>query len=129
MAAVWKRIKEIPSLLERCVGMPEDWDTVKAIMDRRDRMKDFGVIEREYLDSHPESGYFTEIMDLKCFPDYMDYLPTNAISNKINVMFYMPMLELSKYPFIAFSREEYSIFVENAVKLVVESIKDVIGNE
>ena len=63
VAAMRKRIREIPSLMERCVGMPEDWDTVKAIMNRRDRMKDFSVIEREYLNSHPESGYFTEIME------------------------------------------------------------------
>jgi len=72
----WARIKSNAILAERAGGMREDWDSVKQLINREERMKDFFVIEREYLDTHPNSGYFTEIADLKTFPDYIDYLPS-----------------------------------------------------
>lgn len=89
-------------------------------------MKDFYVIEKEYLDRHPESGYFTEIRGLEKFSDYLDYLPENAIPTKIKLMYYMPTLEERDYPFIGFSREEYCGFLERAVEHVVNAIKECV---
>lgn len=126
VAAAWERIKKVPELVERAVGRPEDWDTVKRLFPREDRMKDFFCIEREYLDAHPASGWFTEIRGLEYFPDYIDYLPEQSIPKKIKMMYYEPALETSTYPFLAFSREEYSGFIERAVGLVVNAIKDVV---
>ena len=103
--------------------MSEDWDSFKKLYtDRNDRLKDFYVIEREYLDSHPESGYFTEIKNIKEFPDYIDYLPKNAIAMKVPMMYYMPTLEESQFSFMAFSREEYNGFLDRAVTMVAEAI-------
>lgn len=102
--------------------MEETWDSVKALIPRAERMKDIYSIERDYLDSHPESGYFTDIMHLEEFPDYIDYLPKGAIARKVKVMEYMPQKEASQYPYIGMTREEYHCFVSNAAKLVEEAI-------
>ena len=105
--------------------MEENWDNFKRLFpDRKDRMKDFFVIEREYLDSHPDSGYFTEIQGLEFYPDYIDYLPKGAIPAKIKMMYYLPTLEAGKYPFIGFSREEYTNFLDSAVAKSIDAITE-----
>lgn len=127
VAAAWKRVKKIPELRARAEGLEETWDSLKSLCSSpEDRMKDFYVIEKEYLDRHPESGYFTEIRGLEQFPDYLDYLPENAIPMKIKLMYYMPTLEGRDYPFIGFSREEYCGFLERAVEHVVNAIKECV---
>ena len=127
VAAAWERAKRIPELRAKAEGLNETWDSYKLLFpNRNDRMKDFYVIEREYLDTHPDSGYITEIQGLEDFPDYMDYLPENAIPMKIKLMYYMPTLEEGKYPFIGFSREEYYGFLERAVENVVNAIKEMV---
>ena len=124
VAASWERIKKVPELAEKASGQPEDWDAVKRIFPREDRMKDFFCIEREYLDAHPGSGWFTEIRGLEYFPDYLDYLPKQSIPKKIKIMYYEPANEVSTYPFLAFSREEYSGFIERTIGLVTDAIKE-----
>ncbi len=125
VAAAWKRAKAIGELIEKAAGMEENWDNFKRLFpDRKDRMKDFFVIEREYLDAHPDSGYFTEIQGLESFPDYIDYLPKGAIPAKIKMMYYIPTLEESMYPFAGFSREEYMNFLDSAVARSVDAITE-----
>jgi len=70
--------------------MPENWDSVKKLIHKNDRMKDIYTIEAEYLEKNPDSGYLSYIMKLKEFPDYIDYLPKGAIVRKIGVMGYLP---------------------------------------
>ncbi len=127
VAAAWERAKKIPELRAKAEGLNETWDSFKILFpNRNDRMKDFFVIEREYLDKHPDSGYITEIRGLEDFPDYIDYLPENAIPMKIKLMYYMPTLEEGKYPFVGFSREEYCGFLERAVENVVNAIREMV---
>ena len=58
-----QRAKEIPELRGLTDGLEENWDSLKKLMpNREERVKDFFVIECEYLDEHPDSGYFTEII-------------------------------------------------------------------
>ena len=40
VAAVWKRIRKHPVLAEKASGMPENWDSVKLLIQKEDRMKD-----------------------------------------------------------------------------------------
>ncbi|MCR4793301.1 MAG: zinc dependent phospholipase C family protein [Lachnospiraceae bacterium] len=124
VAAAWERIKKVPELTEKAAGQPEDWDTVKRLFPKDDRMKDFFSIEREYLDAHPDSGWYTEIKGLEYFPDYIDYLPKQSIPKKIKMMYYEPLGEQSMYPYLAFSKEEYTDFVERAIALVTDALKD-----
>ena len=122
VAAVWKRIRKHPVLAEKASGMPENWDSVKQLIQKEDRMKDIYWIEAGYLERHPKSGYFTEILNLTEFPDYIDYLPAGAIVRKTGVMGYLPGKEISEYSYIGMSKEEYGRFVDSAIWLVMDSI-------
>lgn len=120
--AVWTRIKKHSELSKLSVGMEETWDSVKILINGKERMKDIYSIEKEYLDQHPKSGYLTDIMGLTEFPDYIDYLPAGAIARKVKVMGYMPEKEVSQYSYIGMTVEEYNCFIDTATKLVVEAI-------
>lgn len=113
--AVWRRIKACPELSARAAGLPETWDTVKKLLPRW--KGEVWAMEGEYLQKHPDSGYLTEILPLKEFPDYLDYLPTGAIARKISVMGYLPQ-SIGQEP-VAISREEFSAFVEETVAMVI----------
>lgn len=120
--AVWDRIENHAELSLKADGMPQNWDSVKLLINKDDRMKDIYSIENEYLEKHPQSGYLTEILGLKSFPNYIDYLPDGSIVRKINIMGYRPKKESGKYPYIGMSKEEYATFINQATKLVLESI-------
>lgn len=128
VAAAWERIKSHPVLSRQAAGLPETWDGVKKLLPKNERMGDIYTIEAEYLEALPDSGYLTEIMDLTHFPDYIDYLPKGAIVRKIGVMGYLPAKRLGAYPFIAMTREEYGIFLANAVRLAVAGIAPAMEN-
>lgn len=126
--AVWDRIKNHPELREKAKGMQENWDSVKVLINRKELMKDIYSIENEYLEKHPDSGYLTEIIGLKSFPDYIDYLPNGAIVRKINIMGYIPQKEMGEYPYMGISREEYTLFLNQATELVIEAINSRLAN-
>lgn len=123
VAAVWKRIKTHPILSEKAFGMQENWDSVKSLIGNEERKKDIYSIEAAYLKKHPECGYLTEILNLNDFLDYIDYLPNGAIVRKINIMGYIPEVEISAYPYVAMSEEEYENFIEESIKLVVQAFE------
>lgn len=123
VASVWKRIKAHSVLSERAFGMPEDWDSLKRLIKSEERMKDIYSMEADYLEGHPESGYLTEILELNDFPDYIDYFPKGAIVRKVNIMGYIPRKEISTYPYVAVSEEEYEQFVDGAIKLTIQALE------
>lgn len=124
VAASWKRIKNHPLLSGQIEDMPEIWDSVKKLIPTNERMKDIYTIEAEYLESHPNCGYLTEILTLKSFPDYLDYLPQGAIVRKVGVMGYLPKKESRIYPFIALTREEYIAFADCATAQITQKISE-----
>ena len=121
--ASFARIKADKNLSANCVSMKETWDSVKKLISKRERMREIYTMEAEYLIEHPRSGYLTEILPLKTFPDYLDYLPKGAIVRKIAVMGYLPKRE-PICPFITISQNEYLAFVENTVQAVTKQFKD-----
>ena len=121
--AAWRRIKADSQLGPASAGMEETWDAIKQLVSKNERMRRIYVIEGEYLRDHPDSGYLTEILPLTQFPDYIDYLPAGAIVRKIGVMGYLPKPDESVTDFLTMSREEYRVFVEKTVELVVEKIR------
>ncbi len=122
VASAWTRIKQHPILSCRANGLPENWDSVKKLIHENERMKDIYTIEAEYLDEHPTSSYLTEILGLKSFPNYIDYLPERAIVRKIGVMGHLPKKELSAFPFVVITREEYSTFLDTAAEQIIQRI-------
>lgn len=121
--AVWTRIHQHPQLHPASAGMAETWDCVKQLIPTKERMKDIFSLEKDYLDTHPASGYLTEITCLETFPDYIDYLPPGAIVRKAKLMRRIPQKEQSMYPFIALSVEEYTSYIERAAELIAGSIR------
>ena len=103
--------------------MPETWDSVKLLIPKADRLGEIAAIEREYIDTHPSSGFWTEIRQLTSFPDYLEFLPPGAIVRKIGVLGYIPEGRETKYPYIAMTRTEYAHFVDRAVQLSIETIR------
>lgn len=124
VAATWERIKKNPILSRASENMPENWDSVKKLINKNERMKDIYSIEAEYLEKKPNSGYLTEIIGLNSFPNYIDYLPEGAIVRKVNVMGYLPKKELGIYPFIAITKEEYSKFLCSVTNEVIRKIDE-----
>ena len=127
VSTAWKRIKAHPTLSNASIGMPENWDSIKILIDKKDRLKDIYSIEAKYLKSNPHSGYLTEIMGLKSFPDYIDYLPNGAIARKIGIMGYLPEIAPGMYPFIAVNEVEYSVFITQATEKIINNLNDRIG--
>lgn len=120
LRAAWDRIKGDVDFHSAAVGMEETWDSIKILVPKKERMRQIYAIEGEYLRDHPDSGYLTEILPLKDFPDYIDYLPAGAIVRKIGVMGYLPTPDESVPQYIAISREEYAAFVADTIQLVIE---------
>ena len=126
VARMWDRIGALPSLSAKAkeLKLDADFDGAKKLINKSERMKDIYNIEAEYLESHADSGYLTEILPLKngFFPDYIDYLPKGAIVRKIGVMGYLPKKESGPFPFVSITREEYESFLENSSRAVVKKI-------
>lgn len=124
VASVWTRIKSDAALSKAVEGMNETWDNAKKLIPKRVWINQIYSMEAAYLQSHPDSGYLTEILPLTEFPDYIDYLPAGAVVRKIGVMGYMPKVNVDSEAFIAVSRKEYDDFVSETIDLVVKKIAD-----
>ena len=124
--AVWKRIKENEELRERSVGMEESWDNAKKLIPKRVWVGHIYSLEAEYLNAHPGSGYLTEILPLKDFPDYIDYLPAGAIVRKIGVMGYLPEINESLGKWIAISREEYEAYIQETIQMILKQFSEIV---
>lgn len=116
--AVWGRIKADAQLAMDSVGMEESWDSAKRLVPYQKRMQEIYSMEAEYLREHPDSGYLTEILPLKEFPDYIDYLPEGSIVRKIGVMGYLPAAGDTATSMITISREEYVGFAKHAIDMI-----------
>lgn len=113
-----RRIKAMPSMAVRMKGLPESFDAVKRVFDKKERMRDILQLEYEYLCAYPQSSYINVLMSLKEFPDYMDILPKGAIVRKMGVMATMPE-PVADAAFVFFTREEYKSFVDETCESIV----------
>lgn len=117
--AAWERIRQDEMLNRASVGMEENWDSIKHLITRREIKRSIQWYEAEYLQAHPDSGYLTELLSLKEFPSYLDYLEPGCIVRKIGVMGRVPEKSGDEPQWIAISREEYTAYIADTVKLIV----------
>lgn len=120
LRAAWGRIRENEVLRAASIGMEETWDSIKTLITRREIKRSSQWYEAEYLQKHPQSGYLTEILPLKEFPVYLDYLPAGSIVRKIGVMGKVPEMRGEEPAWIAISREEYADYIAGCVALIIE---------
>ena len=118
---VWKRIHADNTWSSAATGMEETWDSVKKLIPDSIRQCEIHSMEAQYLSMHPTSGYLTEILPLKDFPDYIDYLPKGSIVRKIGIMGYLPNADESIH-YIAISPDEYTAFVNSTVQLAAKQL-------
>ena len=122
--AVWRRIYADEQLREKVKCYPEDWNSVRIIIPKNIRMAEINTIEAEYLKEHPDSGYMTEIIHLKEFPDYIDYLPHDCIVRKIRIMGQIPEVDGNIMNPITISRVEHQLFVDHTAELVLRRLRE-----
>ena len=122
--AVWRRIRADETICEKASSLPETWDSVKQLIPRDRRMKEIDRIEAEYLNTHPGTAYFTVILPLNDFPDYLDFLPSGSIVRKIRVMGRLPD-PCEDTPLISISGEEYAAYTHRCTVLVQEALESV----
>ena len=122
--AVWRRIYADEQLREKVKCYPEDWNSVRIIIPKNIRMAEINTIEAEYLKEHPGSGYMTEIIHLKEFPDYIDYLPHDCIVRKIRIMGQIPEVDGNIMNPITISRVEHQLFVDHTAELVLRRLRE-----
>ena len=124
LRAAWARIRAHEALNAASAGMAENWESIKTLITRREIKRSSQWYEAEYLQDHPESGYLTEILPLKEFPVYLDYLPAGSIVRKIGVMGRVPRMDGPEPEWIAISREEYADYIADTVRLIAARISD-----
>ena len=117
--AAWMRIRQKETLDRASAGMEEDWDSIKRLLTRKEIKRTIEWYEAEYLQTNPNSGYLTELLPLKEFPVYLDYLEPGCIVRKIGVMGRVPQKRGMEPEWIAISREEYEVYIADAVKLIM----------
>ena len=126
VSEVWKRIDADPEISARAQGMERSWDTVKILVSKKDRFREVYSIEGEYLRENPATGYITEILTLKEFPDYIDYLPHGAIVRKIPKMTVREELLQPIDKYISITKDEVEAFRVAAADKVEERIKEIV---
>lgn len=120
---IWKRIYENEEYCKQAQGYDETWDLVKRLIPKNIRLREIAAIEVEYLRDTPDSGYLTEILPLKEFPDYIDYLPEGCIVRKIGIMGGVPETgEMTDSIFI--TKEEILNFVKQTRVLVEDKFSE-----
>lgn len=123
--ALWDRIEADIYWKEKAKGCPrDDWASLKKIIPRDLRDKEMYEMEAEYLRDNPDSGFLTEIIPLKEFPDYIDYLPHGCIVRKIGIMGWIPEVDENMANLISMTREEYNSFIEDTVRLVQDKFTE-----
>lgn len=118
--AALRRVQADDELCVASADMEETWDNIKKLIPKDERMGEIYSMEAQYINNHPESGYLTEILPLKSFPDYIDYLPPGAIVRKIGVMGYLPEANENDRKYIALSKDEYAAFVKETIDLIAD---------
>lgn len=115
--SAWDRIKADVRYKGKIDICEETWDTFKSIVTPREISRERDALEAEYLRNHPdyECSYFTEILPLTDFPDYIDYLPKGSIARKIPFMQYTPVYDPELDP-VGFSREEFDFLLDYIVR-------------
>lgn len=120
----WERIEQVDSLRAAACGMEKNWDSIKTLLTRKEIKRSVSWFEADYLQAHPDSGYLTEILSLREFPNYLDYLMPGCIVRKIGVMGGVPVCRGPEPVWLAISREEYEQYIADCVTMILERFRE-----
>ena len=120
--SAWERIISCPDLCGQSAGLERNWDSLKKIIPKHDRIRELEYLEALYLRDHPDSGYLTVILPLEDFPDYLDYLPHGCIARKVRLMT-IPCPDPIRL--ISISKEEFDSFADYTASLVADKLRQI----
>lgn len=124
VAAAWHRVLSDEKLREKAAGMTPCFASIKKCIPPNVRFHGIERIEAEYLRGNPSSGYLTEILTLREFPDHIDYLPHGCIARKVRVMGRLPDDSVLEHDSVALSDEEFLAFVRDTTELVTNKVSN-----
>ena len=107
VSAMLARVKAEPTLAAQIAGMPETFDTCKAMFSRKRLCADIARYESRYLRDNPDASYLTILRPTEAFPDYLDFLPPGAIARKIGIMATLPEADGADGDGVFFTEAEY----------------------
>lgn len=116
------RIKAAPAYAAQIAGMPETFDTCKAVFGRKRIFADITACETQYLNTHPDSCYMTVLRRVTDFPDYLDLLPHGAIVRKIGIMAVLP--SAAEEAGIFFTADEYRRFLDETAAQICDFLQN-----
>jgi len=121
---MWNRFLHDERLRSDAQTLSPSWEHAKRLVSKEARMRELSLIEAEYLQVNPESGFLTEIIPLKMFPDYLDYLLPGSITRKVRIMAQIPKPDPSLHDPIVITREELYGYVQRTAAQCMELLRN-----
>ena len=128
VARCFSRIRGSREMSARVGDIPETWDALKKALGRPRLNAELRAIEEAYLRKEPGHIYNTVLRRITDFPDYLDYMPANAVSRKIPIMTRPPEEMNIKHMFFV-SEDEYWEFIDAACRRLQPLIADMLQKE
>ena len=122
VANMMARIRSNPDMASRMSGRAYDYDEIKRVFSKKERLRDVAAMEYEYLQKYPQSGYLTVLRVLSDFPDYLENFPKGAVVRKMGVMATLPEA-VKDAEFVFITREEYDQYVRGTVSAICEKLR------
>ncbi|MBQ7983445.1 MAG: zinc dependent phospholipase C family protein [Clostridia bacterium] len=120
--AAFRRLSADPALQSAAAGQPKTFRTLKNALGKARFPAEIAYHESRYLAQHPDASYFTVLLPVDRFPDYLDFLPPGAIARKISVMVRpLPPQEEMISP-VLFTHDEYCAFLDRTSELLLRRI-------
>lgn len=109
----FNRIKINIEMYKRIEGYPETFDTLKKVFGKWNVFADIIELENKYIIDNPKCSYNQILRTTKNFPDYIDFLPENAINRKLPIMIkeYDEWSTVKGSGFYFFSVKEYENYL------------------
>ena len=120
----FNRIKSNIELNKKIEGYPETFDTLKQVFGKWNVFADIIELENKYISENPNCSYNQILRNTSDFPDYLDFLPENAINRKIPIMIkeYDEWSTVKGSGFIFFSIEEYEKYLNETTNIIYDQL-------
>ena len=111
-------------MYKKIEGYPETFDTLKKVFGKWNVFADIIELENKYIIDNPNCSYNQILRTTNNFPDYMDFLPKNAINRKLPIMIkeYDEWSTVKGSGFYFFSIEEYENYLEETSDLIYNQL-------
>lgn len=120
--ASFNRIRSNHELYEKIKEYPETFDTLKKAFGKWNVFADIIELENKYIKDNPDCSYNQILRTTHDFPDYLDFLPENAINRKLPIMLkeYDEWASIKGSGFYFFSIAEYEHYLNETADMIYD---------